>query len=81
MSTNEELDKAAQLIADVRVEALKLGLTYTEISAIMMDEATLGLLADEKSLSEIQRAFRRYAAKRLPKWYAGLRKAAGGSYH
>ncbi len=81
MSNKEELDNAAQLIADARVEALKLGLTSTEISDIMLDEATLGLLADGNSLSEVQRAIRRYVAKRLPKWYAGLRKAAGEPYH
>lgn len=81
MSHQEALDKAAQLIADARAEAMSLDVAPTEISAMMMDEATLGLMADGNSLSEIQRSFRRYAAKRLPKWYSALRKAAGEPIH
>ncbi len=41
-----------------------------------MDEATVGLMTEGKSLSEIQTAFRKYSKKSLPKFYAGIRGLA-----
>ena len=76
MSDDAALDQAAQIIADARVECLKLGASPKEIADIMMDEATLGLLTERNSLSETQAAFRRYSKKRLPKFYVGIRKLA-----
>ena len=76
MSDDAALDQAAQIIADARVECLKLGASPKEIADIMMDEATLGLLTERNSLSKIQAAFRKYSTKRLPKFYAGIRKLA-----
>ncbi len=74
MSDDAILDQAAQIIADARVECLKLGASPKEIADIMMDEATLGLLTERNSLSEIQAAFRKYSSKRLPELHAGIQK-------
>jgi len=73
----ETLDKVSQLIADARVEALNLGASPSEIGKIMMDEATLGFLAEGEALTSIQKLFQRYAKKRLPSFYASMRRAAG----
>ncbi len=59
MSDDQVLDQAAQIIADARTECLKLGASPKEIGDIMMDEATLGLISEGTSMSEIQKAFRR----------------------
>ncbi len=76
MSDDAALDEAAQIIADARVECLELGVSPKEIADIMMDEATVGLMTEGKSLSEIQAAFRKYSRKSLPKFYAGIRGLA-----
>ena len=57
MSNEQVLDQAAQIIADARVECLKLGASAQEIGDIMMDEAALGLISEGASMSEIQKAF------------------------
>jgi hypothetical protein len=77
MDDIEILDKASQLIADARKTALELGASPTDIGSMMMDEASLGFMADGASLSAIQKSFQRYSRKRLPKFYASLRRAAG----
>ncbi len=78
MATDADtLDEVAQLIADVRAECLRMGATPSEIGKIMMDEATLGFIADGESLSGIQKQFQRYVKKRLPSFYSALRRAAG----
>ncbi len=76
MSDDAALDQGAEIIADARVECLKLGASPKEIADIMMDDATLGLLTERNSLSEIQATFRRYSRKRLPKFYVGIWKLA-----
>ena len=73
------LDAVGQLIADARVEALKMGASPSEIGEIMMDEATLGYMVEGKKLSDIQKKFQRYMKKRLPTFYTGLRRAVGES--
>ena len=74
MLDDQVLDQAAQIIADARVECLKLGVSPQEIADIMMDEATLGLMSEGTSMSEIQKAFRKYAKTRLVKFYTGIKK-------
>ena len=76
MTDDQVLDQAAQIIADARVECLKLGASPKEIGQIMMDEATLGLLSEGTSLSETQKAFRKYSKTRLVKFYTGIKKLA-----
>ncbi len=76
MSDDQVLDQAAQIIADARVECLKLGASPQEIGDIMMDEATLGLISEGTSMSEIQKAFRKYQKTRLVKFYTGIKKLA-----
>ncbi len=39
----------------------------------MMDEATLGLISEGTSMSEIQKAFRKYSKTRLVKFYTGIK--------
>jgi hypothetical protein len=73
MSDDQLLDQVAQAIADARAESLKLGVSPKEIAKIMMDEATLALIAEGKSLTGIQGAFRRYAKKDLVRFYTNLR--------
>ncbi len=46
MSDDQVLDDAAQIIADARVECLKLGASPQEIGHIMLDETTLGLITE-----------------------------------
>ena len=76
MSDDQVLDQAAQIIADARVECLKLGASPQEIGNIMMDEAALGLITEGSSMSEIQKAFRKYSKTRLVKFYTGIKKLA-----
>ena len=76
MPDDQVLDQAAQIIADARVECLKLGASPQEIGDIMMDEATLGLMSEGNSMSEIQKAFLKYSKTRLVKFYTGIRKLA-----
>ena len=76
MTDDQVLDQAAQIIADARVECLKLGASPKEIGQIMMDEATLGLLSEGNSMSEIQKTFRKYSKTRLVKFYTGIKKLA-----
>ncbi len=76
MSDDQVLDQAAQIIADARVECLKLGASPQEIGDIMMGEATLGLITEGASMSEIQKAFRKYSKTRLVKFYTGIKKIA-----
>jgi hypothetical protein len=73
MSDDAHLDRAAQLIADARVECLKLAIPPSEIAKIMMDEAVLALMAESQSLSEIQGAFKRYGKRELSRFYLGLK--------
>ena len=72
MSDDQVLDQAAQIIADARVECLKFGASPQEIGDIMLDEATLGLISEGTSMSEIQKAFRKYSKTRLVKFYTGI---------
>jgi hypothetical protein len=74
MSDDQVLDQAAQVIADARVECLKLGVSPREIGDIMMDEATLGLMSEGSSMSEIQKVFQKYSKTRLVKFYTGIKK-------
>ncbi len=76
MSDDQVLDQAAQIIANARVECLKLGASPQEIGDIMMDEATLGLITEGSSMSGIQKAFRKYSKTRLVKFYTGIKKLA-----
>ena len=74
MFDEQVLDQAAQVIADARVECLKLGVSPREIGDIMMDEATLGLMSEGSSMSEIQKVFQKYSKTRLVKFYTGIKK-------
>ncbi len=77
MAEDNILDQASQLIADARVAALKIGVSPKEIGDLMMDEVTLGLMAEGDSLSDIQGAFKRYSKRKLPRFYALLKKSSG----
>lgn len=77
MTEDKNLDQASQFIANARVAALKLGVSPKEIGDLMMDEATLGLMAEGNSLSDIQGAFKRYSKRKLPRFYASLKKHSG----
>src|SRR6516162_15524 len=68
MSDDALLNRAAQLIADARVECLKLAIPPSEIAKIMMDEAVLALMAESQSLSDIQDAFKRYGKRELSRF-------------
>lgn len=76
MSIEVLLDEAAQLIADARVACLKLAVAPEEIAKIMMDEAILALLAEGRSLSDIQSTFKKYAKRDLPRFYTNLKRLA-----
>lgn len=78
MAKNSELDRAAQMIADVRVECAKLGIAPADIARIMLDEAVLGLAASGHSLDDIQAAFKKYGKRDLVRFYEYLVKAAAG---
>jgi hypothetical protein len=74
MSDDQVLDQAARVIADARVQCLELGASPQEIGEIMMDEATLGLMSEGASMSEIQKVFQKYSKTRLVKFYTGIKK-------
>jgi hypothetical protein len=76
MAKNSDLDRAAQKIADARVECVKLGVAPAEIARIMLDEAVLGLAASGHSLDDIQAAFKKYGKRDLVRFYEDLVKAA-----
>ena len=76
MSDDQVLDRAAQIIADARVECLKLGASPQEIGDIMMHEAALGLISVSASMSEIQKAFQKFSKTRLVKFYTSIKKAS-----
>ena len=76
MAKNSGLDRAAQKIADARVECVKLGVAPAEIARIMLDEAVLGLAASGHSLDGIQEAFKWYGERDLVRFYENLVKAA-----
>ena len=78
MAKNSDLDRAAQKIADARVECVKLGVAPAEIAKIMLDEAVLGLAASGHSLDDIQAAFKKYGRRDLVRFYEDLVKAAAG---
>ena len=78
MAKNSGLDRAAQMIADARVECVKLGVAPAEIARIMLDEAVLGLAASGHSLDGIQEAFNWYGERDLVRFYENLVKAAAG---
>jgi hypothetical protein len=71
---SDVLNRAAQLIADARVECLKLAIPPSEIAKIMMDEAVLALMAESQSL--FQGAFKRYGKRELSRFYMGLKTLA-----
>lgn len=72
----EALDEAAQMIADVRVKCLQLGLHPKDLSKIMLDEAALSLIASGSKLSVIQAFFKKYSKVSLPRFYSGIKNAA-----
>ena len=74
MSDDQVLDQAAQVIADARVECLKLGVSPQEIGDVMMDEATLGLTSEGFSMSDVQKVFQKYSKTRLVKFYTGIKR-------
>ncbi|WP_395662361.1 hypothetical protein [Aestuariivirga sp.] len=76
MAKNSDLDRAAQKIADARMECVKLGVAPAEIARIMLDEAVLGLAASGHSLDGIQAAFKWYGERDLVRFYEDLVKAA-----
>ena len=76
MSNEALLDEAAQLIADARAACLKLAVAPGEIAKIMMDEAILALVAEGRSLSDIQSTFKKYAKRDLPRFYTNLKRLA-----
>jgi len=76
MAKNSDLDRAAQKIADARMECVKLGVAPAEIARIMLDEAVLGLAASGHSLDGIQAAFKWYGERDLVRFYEDLIKAA-----
>lgn len=73
---DKALDEAAQMIADVRVKSLELGLHPKDLSKIMLDEAVLGLTASGSKLSDIQAFFKKYSKISLPRFYSGIKNAA-----
>ena len=77
MASSSDLDRAAQKIADARVECLKFGVSPAEIARIMLDEAVLSLMASGYSLDDIQAAFKKYGKRDLVRFYEDLVKAAG----
>jgi hypothetical protein len=76
MSDDASLDQAAQVIADARVACMKLAVRPEEIAKIMLDEATLGYIAEGWSLSDIQSKFKKYAKRELPAFYMSLKRLA-----
>lgn len=78
MAKNSDLDRAAQKIADARVECVKLGVAPAEIARIMLDEAVLGLAASGHSLDDIQATFKKYGKRGMVRFYEDLVKAAAG---
>ena len=76
MASSSDLDRAAQKIADARVECLKFGVSPAEIARIMLDEAVLSLMASGYSLDDVQAAFKKYGKRDLVRFYEDLVKAA-----
>jgi hypothetical protein len=70
------LDFASDRIAQVRRECFELGLRPSQIAALMMDDALLGLVAEGKGESAVQQVFRDYAKNRVPEWFKTFRRAA-----
>ena len=70
------LDLASERIAQIRSECLELGLRPAQIAELMMDDALLGLAAEGKGESAVQKAFRDYANRRVPEWFKQFRRAA-----
>ena len=78
MTEHKELDRAAQKLADARVECMKLGVAPVDIAKIMLDEAVLGLMADGQSLSDIQSTFKKYTKRDMVRLYNDVVQAAAG---
>ncbi len=78
MANSSDLDRAAQRIADARVECAKLGVAPAEIAKIMLDEAVLGLAASGHSLDDVQAVFKKYGKRDLVRFYGEIVKAAAG---
>ncbi len=76
MSDDQVLDQAAQIIADARVDCLKLGASPQENGDIMMHETTLGLMSVGASMSEIQKVFQKFSKTRLVKFYTSIKKGS-----
>jgi hypothetical protein len=74
MSSDELLDKAADIIAKARADCLKLGVSPTELAELFLDDAVLGLYAEGRPRSETARFFRDYMQRRIPHWYSILPK-------
>jgi len=74
--SDDALTEPRMLIADARVECLKLAIPPSEIAKIMMDEAVLAPMAESQSLSDIQGAFKRYGKRELSRFYMGPKALA-----
>jgi hypothetical protein len=72
MSSDELLDKAAEIIARARADCLERGVSPTELAGLFLDDAVLGLYADGRSRPEASQFFRDYMQRRVPYWYAVL---------
>ena len=73
MTDDKLLDRAADLIAEVRVKCLSTGLSPTELAELFVDEAILGLIAERRTECETAALFQRSAGKRVKEWYAQIK--------
>ena len=72
MSSDERLDRAAEIIAQARAECLKHGLSLQEVAELLLDDAVLALYVEGRSRREASQFFRDHMQRRIPYWYALL---------
>jgi hypothetical protein len=75
LSDDKLLDQAAELLAEVRLKCLSLGLSPTELAELLFDEAILGLMAERRSERDTASFCQRLAKKRVREWYAMKRRS------
>ena len=72
MSSDELLDRAADIIAKARADCLELGVSPQELAELLLDDAVLGLYAAGRGRREATQFFRDYLQRRIPHWYGIL---------
>lgn len=76
MTAHSAIDAAAQIIADARVECLKIDVSPKDIAKIMLDKAVLAFMVTGMNITGIDKVLKKYTKHEMPAFATAIRQQA-----